>query len=319
MRIINLFVAGLTGVAAGKRRAELVARILPVPSRFERRRIRAPVNLCAPTTNERHAERTGSPRYCYNVSIMLVSLDVIIPCLNEERALPESVCRLHEFMSCNMGEYSWNIVVADNGSTDGTLEEAARLADRFAEVRYISLDQRGRGRALRRAWTESVADVMVYMDVDLSTDLAHLPELVSAVAAGGCHLAIGSRLLPQSRVIGRTLKREIASRGYSLLFRSMFFTPFRDAQCGFKAISRKVGDDLTPLVLDNGWFFDSELLILAQKCGFPIREIPVRWTDDPDTRVRILRTAWEDVKGLLRLRFGGASKVRSQLRAAGKL
>ena len=247
------------------------------------------------------------------------SLDVIIPCLNEERALPESVCRLHEFMSSTMDGYSWHIVVADNGSTDGTLETAVALADRFPEVRFISLTERGRGRALRQAWTGSAADVMVYMDVDLSTDLAHLPELVAAVAEDGYHLAIGSRLLPDSLVVGRTLKREITSRGYSLLFRSMFFTPFRDAQCGFKAVSRRVAHDLAPLVLDNGWFFDSELLILAQKCGFRIREIPVRWTDDPDTRVRIIRTAWEDVKGLLRLKFGGVARVRGQLRAAGKL
>ena len=250
---------------------------------------------------------------------MTPSLDVIIPCLNEERALPGSVCRLHRFMSSHMGEYAWSIVVADNGSTDGTLKAAADLAEQFAEVRYISLTERGRGRALRRAWTESEADVMAYMDVDLSTDLEHLPALVSAVAAGGYHLAIGSRLLPDSKVVGRTLKREITSRGYSLLFRSMFFTPFRDAQCGFKAVSRRVAHDLAPLVSDNGWFFDSELLILAQKCGFRIREIPVRWTDDPDTRVRIIRTAWEDVKGLLRLKFGGVGKVRHQLRAAGKL
>lgn len=244
---------------------------------------------------------------------------MIIPCLNEERALPDSVDRLHRFMSSNMGEYAWNIVVADNGSTDGTLQAAAELAERFPEVRYISLTERGRGRALRRAWMESDADIMAYMDVDLSTDLAHLPVLVWAVAGEGYHVAIGSRLLPESLVVGRTLKREITSRGYSLLFRSLFFTRFRDAQCGFKAVSRNVAHDLAPLVVDNGWFFDSELLILAQKCGFRIREIPVRWTDDPDTRVRIIRTAWEDVKGLLRLKFGGVGKVRHRLRAAGKL
>ena len=250
---------------------------------------------------------------------MKISLDVVIPCLNEERALPESVDRLHSFMSSNMGDYGWNIVIADNGSTDRTLEEAAALSERYAEVRCIRLEQRGRGRALRLAWTESRADIVAYMDVDLSTDLAHLPDLVSAIGTGGYELAIGSRLLPDSQVVGRTLKREITSRGYSLLFRSMFFTRFRDAQCGFKAVSRRVAADLAPLVLDNGWFFDSELLILAQKCGFPIREIPVRWTDDPDSRVRIIRTAWEDVKGLLRLRFGGAARVRNELRAAGKL
>ena len=247
------------------------------------------------------------------------TLDVVIPCLNEERALPMSVRRLHEFMSSHFVDYNWVIVIADNGSTDGTLAAADTLSQEFPQVRYIRLEQRGRGRALRRAWTESAADVVAYMDVDLSTELAHLPPLVAAIADDGCHVAVGSRLLPGSRVVGRTLKRETISRCYSLLFRALFFTSFRDAQCGFKAVSRRAADDLAPLVEDNGWFFDSELLILAQKCGYRIREIPVHWTDDPDSRVRIIRTAWEDLKGLLRLKFGGIGKVRRQLRSAGKL
>ena len=250
---------------------------------------------------------------------MPTSLDVVIPCLNEERALPISVRRLHSFMSMAFADYDWAIVVADNGSTDGTLAAADALSNEFPQVRYIRLEQRGRGRALRRAWTESAADIVAYMDVDLSTDLAHLPTMVSAIAQGRCEIAIGSRLMPDSQVVGRTLKREITSRGYSLLFRTMFFTSFRDAQCGFKAASRRAASDLAPLVEDNGWFFDSELLILAQKCGYPILEIPVRWTDDPDSRVRIIRTAWEDVKVLLRLKFGGIARVRRQLRSAGKL
>ena len=233
--------------------------------------------------------------------------------------MPVSVRRLHDFMSSQMSGYDWGIVVADNGSTDGTLAAAAALSDALPEVRYIRLEQRGRGRALRRAWTESAADIVAYMDVDLSTDLRHLPELVGPIANGNCDIAIGSRLLPDSNVIGRTLKREITSRGYSLLFRALFCTPFRDAQCGFKAVGRRAADDLAPLVEDNGWFFDSELLILAQQCGYRIREVPVRWTDDPDSRVRIIRTAWEDVKGLLRLKFGGVGKARRQLRSAGKL
>ena len=250
---------------------------------------------------------------------MPLTLEVVIPCLNEERALPVSVRRLHDFMRCNLSDYDWAIVIADNGSTDGTLAAAEALSDEFPQVRYIRLEQRGRGRALRQAWTDSAADIVAYMDVDLSTDLTHLPPMVSAIAQGRCDVAIGSRLLPDSEVVGRTLKREITSRGYSLLFRAMFFTSFRDAQCGFKAVSRRAADDLAPLVEDNGWFFDSELLILAQKCGYPILELPVHWTDDPDSRVRIIRTAWEDVKGLLRLKFGGIGKVRRQLRAAGKL
>ena len=250
---------------------------------------------------------------------MTQSVDVVIPCLNEERTLPVSIRRLHRFMSTELAHCDWHIVIADNGSTDATLEIAAALSEEFPRVRFVRLDQRGRGRALRRAWTESAADVVAYMDVDLSTDLTHLPPLIAAINDHQFHIAIGSRLLSDSRVVGRTAKREITSRGYSFLFRSMFFTSFRDAQCGFKAVSRQVADDLVPLVNDNGWFFDSELLILAQKCGYRICELPVQWTDDPDSRVRIIRTAWEDVKGLLRLKFGGIRRVRRLLRSAGKL
>ena len=246
---------------------------------------------------------------------MSFSLDIVIPCLNEERALPLCVRRLHAFLMGALPHCRWGILIADNGSTDGTLAEAEALSQEFPQVRYIRLEERGRGRALRTAWTGSRADVVAYMDVDLSTGLESLPPLVSAIAADGYDIAVGSRLLPQSQVVGRTLKREITSRGYSLLFRTMFFTPFRDAQCGFKAASRRAADDLAPLVKDNGWFFDSELLILAQKCDYRIRELPVHWTDDPDTRVRILRTAWEDVKGLLRLKFGGIAEARRALRA----
>ena len=250
---------------------------------------------------------------------MPITVDVVIPCLNEERALPVSIRRLHDVMSSTLADCQWNIVIADNGSTDGTQAESHALSAEFPAVRYLRLEQRGRGRALRRSWTESAADIMAYMDVDLSTNLTHLRPMIDAIARDNYDIAIGSRLLPDSHVVGRTLKRETTSRGYSLLFRLMFFTSFRDAQCGFKAISRRAADDLAPLVEDNGWFFDSELLILAQKCGYHIRELPVQWTDDPDSRVRILRTAWEDVKGLVRLKFGGISKARRQLRVAGKL
>ena len=150
------------------------------------------------------------------------------------------------------------------------------------------------------------------MDVDLSTDLVHLPALVKAIADQKYDIAIGSRLLPESRVTGRSLVREGTSWAYSFLFRIMFRTTFRDAQCGFKAMRRSVASSLLPLVRDNGWFFDFELLILAQQCGYRIRELRVHWRDDPDSRVRVLRIAWEDVKGLLRLRFGGVRKARRQ-------
>lgn len=233
-----------------------------------------------------------------------LTVDVVIPVLNEETALPVCVSELRDFFARNPGP-AWRILVADNGSTDRTVEVANRLMGDASDLNVTHLELRGRGRALKQAWLESDADVLCYMDVDLSTDLKSLPEMVEAVSEGGYDLAIGSRLLKDSDVVGRTLKREITSRGYSLLFRAMFFTGFRDAQCGFKAITREAAAKLVPLIKDNAWFFDSELLIVAEKNGFRIKEIPVRWVDDPDTRVKIISTAWEDLKGLLRLRFRG--------------
>lgn len=237
------------------------------------------------------------------------SLDIIIPVLNEERALPQSIPVLHAHLVANFSAYDWRIVIADNGSEDTTPEVSKNLSQEYPGVAPFRLEQRGRGLALRTAWLASEADIVAYMDVDLSTDLAALHPLVSAVAEHNYDIAIGSRLIRGARVERRPLKREITSRGYSLLFRGMFFTGFRDAQCGFKAVSRRAVNSLIPLIRNNRWFFDTELLILAEANGFKIREIPVHWTDDPDTRVKILGTAIEDVKGLLRLRFGGIPKT----------
>ena len=245
---------------------------------------------------------------------MTHSLDVVIPGLNEEAGLANTVATLSEFMSENMARYDWRIVIADNGSTDATPEIGRRLASERERVEYLRLEQRGRGRALKYAWTQSSADVVAYMDMDLSTDLSALPPLVDAILNGGAEVATGSRLTRGAEVIGRSFKREFISRCYSLMFRAMFFTGFVDAQCGFKAVSRRVVEEVLPLVKDTGWFFDSELLILCEKNGYEVREIPVRWEDDPDSRVRIVSTATEDIKGLLRLRFGGVRASRKALR-----
>ena len=236
------------------------------------------------------------------------SLDIVIPVLNEERALPDSIPVLHAHLAANFSEFDWRIVIADNGSEDATPQVSESLSREYPGVSPFRLEQRGRGLALRTTWLASDADIVAYMDVDLSTDLEALKPLVGAVAEQGYDIAIGSRLIRGARVELRPLKREITSRGYSFLFRSMFFTGFRDAQCGFKAVSRRAVDELVPLIENNRWFFDTELLILAEANGFRIREIPVHWTDDPDTRVKILGTAIEDVKGLLRLRLGGIPK-----------
>ena len=236
---------------------------------------------------------------------MATTVDIVIPVLNEEVALPVCIEKIFSFVE-DHPDREWRVVVADNGSTDRTAEVASELIDKYPSLRVTHLDQRGRGRALKKAWTESDADVRLYMDVDLSTDINRMPDLVSAIADEGYDVAVGSRLRKESEVVGRTLKREITSRGYNIMIRMMFpLTGWRDAQCGFKAVSRKAAENVVPLAKDNAWFFDTELLLLAGKAGYRIKEIPVRWEDDPDTRVKIISTAWEDVKGLLRLRFKG--------------
>jgi hypothetical protein len=176
------------------------------------------------------------------------------------------------------------------------------------------LEERGRGRALKMAWSQSEAAILAYMDVDLSTDLNCFPQFLESVSSLKFQIAIGSRLISGSKVVGRSFKREFISRCYSLLFRMMFFVSFKDAQCGFKVISRKVAQEVVPLIKNSGWFFDTELLILAEKNGYPVLEIPVKWVDDPDSRVNIMKTAFEDLKGLLRLRFRDLAESRKLLK-----
>ena len=235
------------------------------------------------------------------------SVDIVIPVLNEAAALPKSVASLHAFLSQNLPS-PWRIVIADNGSDDATPQVGQALTQQYKQVSYLRLEQRGRGRALRRAWLESDADIVSYMDVDLSTDLQAFPRLVQALQEG-YHVVVGSRLIPSAEVHLRTLKRELISRSYNLLIKVMFRTHFHDAQCGFKALTRAAAQALVPHVADQGWFFDSELLIIAEKRGFRIKEVPVAWTDDPDTRVKVMSTAWRDLKGLLRLKIRGIPRV----------
>ena len=244
---------------------------------------------------------------------MKTSLEVVIPVLNEEQALPSSIKTLHQSLSSELTPSDWRILIADNGSSDSTPEVAEQLMRDYGEVGYSRLEERGRGRALRKAWLESDADVLAYTDVDLSTELSALPKLVAAVRDEGFDIAIASRLKKGAGVIGRPPHRELISRAYSLIVRAMFLSPVMDYQCGFKVISGQAARDLVPLVQDDGWFFDSELLLLAHNNGYKIKEVPVQWTDDPDSRVRIVSTAYEDMKGLLRLRFGGLKKASRRL------
>ncbi|MBI4298498.1 MAG: glycosyltransferase family 2 protein [Chloroflexi bacterium] len=245
---------------------------------------------------------------------MSTSVDVVIPVYNEEKDLPRCIATLHAFLEKNLS-YDWRIVVADNGSTDSTLATAEALSKQYPKVGVIHLDQKGRGRALRRAMLESTADIVSYMDVDLSTDLAAFPPMIEAIAKEGNDIAMGSRLMKGARVT-RSFKRELVSRCYNVLIKTMFYTRFKDAQCGFKAVSRRAVRDLVPLIQNQAWFFDSEMLILAEKNGYKVKEIPVRWIDDPDSRVNVLKTANEDIRGLLRLRFGGLREASRKIRSA---
>ncbi len=247
---------------------------------------------------------------------MVVSLDVVLPVLNEEKALPATVHTLCDFLSRCLSEYDWRVVIADNGSTDSTQAIGTQLAKELPGVGYTRLQERGRGIALRTAWLASSADIVAYMDVDLSADLGAFPQLVTAIDGEGYEIAIGSRFEKGSKVSGRSATRELLARSYSLLFtKAVFFAGFHDAQCGFKALSRRAANDLLPLVRSRGWFFDTELLLLAERNGYRIKELPVVWTDDPDSRVGLLSTGAELMKGLLRLRFGGLRRASRTLRA----
>lgn len=230
-----------------------------------------------------------------------MKLNVTIPVYNEEKALPVSIPVLHDFLTSRMPEYDWEIVIADNASIDETRQVSEELAIKFSRVKYVRLEQKGRGRALKKSWTEFKADICSYMDVDLSTNLESFPPMIDALANKGFDIGTGSRLMKGANT-ERSVKREIISRTYNIMVKMMFFTKFSDAQCGFKAVTREIVNKVLPKIEDNVWFLDSELLIIGEKCGYKIFDVPVKWIEDLDTRVKIVKTALDDIKGLIRVR-----------------
>lgn len=228
-----------------------------------------------------------------------LALEIVVPVFNEESVLEKSITELANYLH-NEISVTWQITIADNASTDKTPAIAASLADRMSNVTYRRLDVKGRGWALRDAWSSSTAEVLAYVDVDLSTDLAALPPLVAPLLSGHSDISIGTRLGRSSRV-SRGTQREFISRSYNFLLKRTMQVRFSDAQCGFKAIRADVAKRLLPHIGDNGWFFDTELLIIAERSGLRIHEIPVDWVDDPDSRVDIMQTAVDDIRGLIRL------------------
>jgi glycosyltransferase involved in cell wall biosynthesis len=230
-----------------------------------------------------------------------ISVEITIPVYNEEKELEKNILILHDFCQKNLKNYDWNITIADNASSDNTPILASALEKKYPQISNFRLEQKGRGRAVKRVWTESGKDVCVYMDLDLSTDLIHLPNILKKLC-DGYDIAVGSRLAKGARVEGRTFLRELTSRALNFFFIQFFFhTHFTDAQCGFKGVTKNIVRNLIPKIKDNDWFFDGELLIVAEKSGYKIYEEPVHWVDNPGSTVRLISTIWGDLMSIKRL------------------
>ncbi|WP_420363269.1 bifunctional glycosyltransferase family 2/GtrA family protein [Curtobacterium aetherium] len=234
-----------------------------------------------------------------------LDIDIVVPCYNEQDTLAAHVRRLHAFCRGSFS-HSWRITIADNASTDDTARIADDLAAMLPEVHAVHLPEKGRGRALKAVWGASPSRVLVYVDEDLSTDLAALEPLVAPLLSGHSDVAIGTRLAGSSRVV-RGGKREFISRSYNLLLRTTMGVSFSDAQCGFKAITREAAEHILPLCEDNAWFFDTEMLVLAEHAGLRVHEVPVDWIDDVNSSVDITSTAAEDLRGMWRVSRGLAT------------
>lgn len=229
------------------------------------------------------------------------TLEITVPTYNEEKELAKNITILYAFCEKNLSHYNWHITIADNASDDNTPIIAATLEKKFSNLTHFRLEEKGRGRAVKRVWSRSTSDYCAYMDLDLSSDLTHLPKMLEALQ-NGYDIAIGSRLAKGARVEGRTLLREVTSRALNIIFiRLIFGTHFTDAQCGFKAVTRQVVENIIPYIHDNDWFFDGELLIVAEKSNYKIYEEPIHWVDNPGSTVRLVSTIWGDIKVIGRL------------------
>lgn len=229
------------------------------------------------------------------------TVEITVPVYNEENELEENIQKLFNFCNSSLEKYDWHLTVADNASVDNTPIIAATMAKKDPRISLFRIEQKGRGRAVKRVWSESKADYCVYMDLDLSTDLKHLPMMLE-VLQKGYDIAIGSRLAKGAHVEGRTVIREFISRALNFFFIQLLFqTKFTDAQCGFKAVTRRVVEELIPKILDNEWFFDGELLIVGEKSGYKIYEEPVHWVDNPGSTVRLYSTILGDLSAMWRI------------------
>lgn len=236
------------------------------------------------------------------------TVDVLVPCYNEERTLPASIPALRDFLASDAFPYGWRITIGDNASSDRTPDVARELTERYpGEVFYVRSAEKGKGRMIKEGWLASESDILAFMDADLSTGLEHFPDLVRAVAIDGYDVAVGSRLM-RGATVERSLKREVLSRGYNLIVKALFMARFSDAQCGFKAIRRDAAHQILPLVRDTGFFFDTELLVLAGRLGYRVTEIPIGWVEGEGSTVKVGDTILANLGALVRLRLRSVKK-----------
>ena len=239
----------------------------------------------------------------------MMNVELIFPVLNEANSLRAQLEKVRGFVSKNL-QYSFNITVVDNGSTDETKLVIKKMIKEKIVDKYIHLSERGRGRAIKTAVDKSKSEIVAYMDIDLSTDLKFLIPLIDSIYKYGYDISIGSRLSKGSKVIGRKMIREITSRSYNFIIKLFFpFSGIDDMQCGFKAFKRTRINQIINNVSNDKWFFDTEFIIMARSENLKIDQIPVVWVDDPNTSVNILTTAIEDLIGLIKLRLKLFKKI----------
>jgi len=229
----------------------------------------------------------------------------VLPTYNEKKVIEQNTQKLLNYIKTNLGSYEWNILIADNGSDDGTVDISKKLSSQIPEIKYFHIPEKGRGYALKKAWSEYEADIYFYMDCDLATDLAAIKLSIEAIVSEGFDMAIGSRHAPGARV-RRSWLREIISRGLNVMTKTLLSTKIVDMQCGFKAINKKIAINVLPKINDNGWFFDTELIILAEKSGYKIKEVPVEWSENRGlkrkSKVKLISTIADDLRRIWALK-----------------
>ena len=252
----------------------------------------------------------GGSIYKWNAEIhyffraMKKTFEITIPVLNEEDTLSDKITELHRFLADHYPGMNWGIVIGDNGSADNTLSIGKKLESQFPNVRLVSVGERGVGRALKHSWARSDADILASMDLDLSTDIIHITESIDAINNNNYDLVYASRLHKNSKVAGRSYKRELTSRGFNFLIRKYLKVKISDGMCGFIFFKKEVFDKINTIGIDNNrWFFQTELLVMADWLKYRICELPVKWTDDPNSKVKVIRLALEYLQDMKLLRM----------------